>query len=329
MEKTTLIRGMIAAGRKALKPAFTTARFLLGIMIPVSLAMLLLDYSGILSYIGRFLSPLMRYLGLPGEAALALISSVCINIYSALAVIDTLDLTGRELTVLATMCLLAHNFFVECVVMKKTGSSLTKMVFLRLFSALLAAWVLNKALPAELGRSVRGPAAGESVFLEAHALGLNLAGLPGALKAWLVETLVDILRIFVIVLGIMYVQKLLDEFGIMRRLGRVMAPLMNVFGLPEHTGYIWMVVNVAGLAYGSAALIEEVKTGAVSKPDADLFNHYAGLSHSHLEDTLLFVSIGVPFFWAALPRLILGILSVWAERLRRYLVRQSYQVRVE
>jgi hypothetical protein len=54
--------------------------------------------------------------------------------------------------------------------------------------------------------------------LEPHTLGLNLAGLPAALKAWLVETLVNILRIFVIVLGIMYVQKLLDEFGIMRRL---------------------------------------------------------------------------------------------------------------
>ncbi|MDR1248029.1 MAG: transporter, partial [Treponema sp.] len=264
MENTTFIRRAIAAGRKALKPAFTTARFLLCIMIPVSFAMLLLEYSWILYYIGRFLSPLMRYLGLPGEAALALISSVCINIYSALAVIDTLHLTGRELTVLATMCFLAHNFFVECAVMKKTGSSLTKMVFLRLFSALLAAWVLNKALPAEVGRPVQGPAAGESVFLEAYALGLNLAGLPAALKAWLVESLVNILRIFIIVLGIMYVQKLLDEFGIMRRLGRVMAPLMNVFGLPEHTGYIWMVVNVAGLAYGSAALIEEVKTGAVS-----------------------------------------------------------------
>ncbi|MDR1099269.1 MAG: nucleoside recognition domain-containing protein [Treponema sp.] len=329
MEKTTLIRRAIAAGRKALNPAFTTARFLLGIMIPVSFAMLILDHSGILYYIGRFLSPLMRYLGLPGEAALVLISSVCINIYSALAVINTLHLTGRELTVLATMCLVAHNFFVECVVMKKTGSSLTKMVFLRLFSALLAAWVLNRALPAAVGRPVQGPAAGESVLLEAHALGLNLAGLPGALKVWLVESLVNILRIFIIVLGIMYIQKLLDEFGIMRRLGRVMAPLMNVFGLPEHTGYIWMVVNVAGLAYGSAALIEEVKTGAVSRPDADLFNHYAGLSHSHLEDTLLFVSIGVPFFWAAVPRLVLGILSVWAERLRRYLVRRSYRVRVE
>jgi hypothetical protein len=213
--------------------------------------------------------------------------------------------------------------------MKKTGSSLTKMVFLRLFSAILAGWVLNRILPAELGRSIHGAAVADTGVVETHAIGLDLGALPAALKAWLIETLFTILRIFVIILGVMFIQKLLDEFGVMRLLGRIMAPLMNVFGLPEHTGYLWMVVNVVGLAYGSAILIEEVDTGAVSKPDADLFNHYAALSHSHLEDTLLFVSTGVPLFWAVIPRLILGLLAVWVERLRRYLVMRSYRVRVE
>jgi spore maturation protein SpmB len=328
MEKQSFIRHIAAAGRNALKPAFTTARFLLCIMIPVSFVVLLLDYSGILYYIGRFLGPLMHYLGLPGEAALALISSIFINIYSALAVIGTLSMTGRELTVLAAMCFLAHNFFVECAVMKKTGSSLTKMVLLRLFSAVLAGWVLNRILPAELGRPVHGDVSA-ATLIGPHAIGLDLWGLPAVLKVWLIETLFNILRIFLIILGIMFTQKLLDEFGIMRLLGHVMAPLMNVFGLPEHTGYLWIVVNLVGLAYGSAVLIEEVDTGAVSKTDADLFNHYAGLSHSHLEDTLLFVSTGVPLFWAAIPRLVLGILAVWLERLRRYLVMRSYRVRVE
>ncbi|WP_010257503.1 nucleoside recognition domain-containing protein [Treponema primitia] len=329
MEKKSFIHHAGEAGRKALKPAFTTARFLLCIMIPVSFAVLILDCSGVLYYIGRFLGPMMHYLGLPGEAALALISSIFVNIYSALAVIGTLDLTGRELTILATMCFLAHNFFVECAVMKKTGSSMVKMVFLRLFSAILAGWVLHFILPAELGRPVHGAAATEAGLVGTHGIGLNLARLPAVLKVWLIETLINILRIFLIILGIMFIQKLLDEFGVMRLLGRVMAPLMNVFGLPEHTGYLWMVVTLVGLAYGSAILIEEVEIGAVSKTDADLFNHYAGLSHSHLEDTLLFMSIGVPFFWAAIPRFVLGTLAVWLERLRRYLVMRSYRVRVE
>jgi hypothetical protein len=327
MQRSLFIRRVIDAGRKSLRPAFTTARFLLCIMIPVSFVMLLLNHSGILYHIGRFLSPLMRYLGLPGPAALALISSVCINLYSALAVIGTLHLSVRELTALATMCLIAHNFFVECVVMKKTGSSLIKIVLLRLCAAVLAGWVLNRILPAEMGGSVQEPAAAEMALASAPVLGLDLAALPGALKTWLVETLLNILQIFCIILGVMYVQRLLDEFGIMRRLGRVMAPVMNVFGLPENTGYIWIVASLTGLVYGSAALIEEVKTGEVSKADADLFNHYAGLSHSQLEDTLLFVSAGVPYVWAALPRLLLGIVSVWVERLRRRLAQRYYRAR--
>jgi spore maturation protein SpmB len=326
MGKKLFIHRVVDAGRKALKPAFTTAWFLLCIMIPISFAVLILDYSGILYYISRFLEPLMHYLGLPGEAVLALISSIFINIYSALAVIETLNLTGRELTVLAAMCFLAHNFFVECAVMKKTGSSLIKMVFLRLICAILAGWVLNGILPADVGQHIHGVAVAKPVLT---GIGLDLAGLLAVLKTWLMETLFNILRIFFIILGIMFIQKLLDEFGIMRLLGRITAPLMGIFGLPEHTGYLWIVANVVGLAYGSAILIEEVRTGAVSKSDADLFNHYAGLSHSHLEDTLLFVSIGVPLFWAAIPRFVLGILSVWIERLRRHLVMRSYRVRVE
>ena len=331
MEKPSIIRRVGrrvgAAGRRALKPAFTTARFLLCIMIPVSFVMLLLDYSGILSVIGALLGPLMRYIGLPGEAALALLSSVCINIYSALAVIGTLNLSIRELTVLAAMCFLAHNFFVECAVMKKNGSPLAKMVFLRLFSAILAGAFLNRILPAEMG----GPGYGavSAIAGTAHAIGLDLAGLPAILGVWLIETLRTALRIFLIILGVMVLQKLLDEFGIMRLLGRVLAPLMRVFGLPEHTGYLWIVVNLVGLAYGSAILIEEINTGAVSKTDADLFNHYAALSHSYLEDTLLFMSVGVPVFWAVVPRLCLGLLSVWLERLRRYLVLRSYRVHLE
>jgi hypothetical protein len=226
------------------------------------------------------------------------------------------------------MCFLAHNFFVECVVMKKTGSSLTKMAFLRLFSAVLAGWVLNHILPAEMGRPVHdNPVSGTDIGV-VHSIGIDLAGLPVILRTWLIETLLNVLRIFLIILSIMFVQKVLDEFGIMKLLGRAMAPLMVVFGLPEHTGYLWIVVNLVGLAYGSAVLIEEVRSGAVSKPDADLFNHYAGLSHSHLEDTLLFVSIGIPLFWAVIPRLVLGILAVWIERLRRFLVMRSYRVRV-
>jgi spore maturation protein SpmB len=326
MEKTSPEkRGFfVRTGRAALntvKPAFSTIRFLLCVMIPVSLLVLILDYSGILSYIAWFMDPVMRFLGLPGEAALVFLSSVFINIYSAIAVIDTLSLTGREITILATMCLIAHSFFVECAVMKKTGSSLAKMVLLRVFCALFAGWVLHFIVPESAGRA--SPGMGP---VSPGAIGFDPAGLPEVLRAWLTDSGALILKIVLIVFALMFVQKLLDEFGIIRFLGKITGPVMEILGLSSNTGYLWLVANLAGLAYGAAILIEQVRSEAVSPSEADLFNHHVGISHSQLEDTLLFAAIGVPLFWAMLPRFVLAIIVVWLERIRRFLVRRSFRV---
>jgi spore maturation protein SpmB len=213
--------------------------------------------------------------------------------------------------------------------MKKTGSSLSKMVFLRLICAVTAGWVLHIILPSELGKPVHGVPEAVGGLAEVHTIGLDLSGLPFMLRDWFIDSMVQIVSIQLIIFCIMFIQKLLDEFGIMKLLGRIMAPLMGIFGLPRETGYLWIVANLVGLAYGSAILIEEVRSGAISKTDADLFNHYASISHSHLEDNLLFVAVGVPLFWAAIPRLLMAILVVWLERFRRFLVLRSYRVRVE
>jgi hypothetical protein len=261
----------------------------------------------------------MRALGLPGEAALVFISSVFLNIYSAIAVIGSLKLSTRELVILATMCFIAHNFFVECLVMRKTGSSLIKMIFLRLFCSIAAGWLMHLVVPTALDATIA--VVGE---LPAKADGAFTT----ALLTWLISSGLLILRIVLIIFGIMFLQKVLDEFGLMLLLGKLTAPFMKILGLPPTAGYLWIVANVAGVAYGAAFLIEAVKTGALTQSEADLFNHHAAISHSQIEDTLLFVSIGVPYVWAALPRFIIAVIVVWIERGRRELVRRSFSVKV-
>ncbi|MDR2020807.1 MAG: transporter [Treponema sp.] len=312
------------AAHSTVRPALSTIVFLLYVMIPVSLAMLILENSGLLHYVARFLDPFMHFLGLPGAAALAFLSAVFLNIYSAIAVMQTLRLSGREVVILAVMCLIAHNFFVECTVMKKTGSSLFKMVLLRLFFAFLAAWILRFILPPAVGT---GTAGAGPVF--PPPLGLNLGTLPGIIKNWARDSGRLIVRIICIVFALMFVQKLMDEFGVMRFLARIFTPLLKIFGLPFNTGYSWIVAYVAGIVYGSAILIEQVRSGAVSRREADLFNHHAGISHSHVEYTLLFVTtLGVPLVWAVLPRLAAAFIAVWLERARRAWIRRSFQVKI-
>jgi hypothetical protein len=126
----------------------------------------------------------------------------------------------------------------------------------------------------------------------------------------------------------MFLHRILTEFGIMKKLAGLLAPLLGFLGLPAKTGYVWVIAYTVGVAYGAGVLIDEVKEGSLSKSEADLFNHHAAISHSQIEDTLLFVSIGVPYVWAALSRFVLAIIVVWLEKARRAIFRHSFRVKV-
>jgi hypothetical protein len=88
-----------------------------------------------------------------------------------------------------------------------------------------------------------------------------------------------------------------------------------MFGLPTQASFMWLIANVIGLAWGSAILIEQSEQGKITKQEANLLNHHIAISHSLLEDTLLFVAIGVAASWIIFPRLILAFIAVWTYRL--------------
>lgn len=305
---------LLAAAKAGVAAGFKTTLFLAKIMVPVSLAVALLNWSGALAWGARILAPAMRLVGLPGEAALVFVSSILLNIYSAIAVIGTLPLTPREITILALMCLIAHNMIVETAVMKKTGSSAAKMVFLRLGAAVLMAWALNAILP--FGGSQR-------VVMESAAVQKPFWDM---MAAWGLSTLRLLLKVVILVFSIMIVQKLMEEFSVTVFLSKFLAPVMKVFGLPEDTSFLWIVINVVGYAYGAGIIVERVRSGKMKSQGGDLFNHHAAISHSLLEDTALFFAIGVPIFWLTVPRLLLALVVVWLERVRRHRFRRSFKV---
>jgi hypothetical protein len=296
------------------KGAVRTIWFLLSIIVPVTLAAALLDWLGVLTWIARFMAPLMHLVGLPGGACLVFIASIFLNIYSAIAVALSMSFDIRSATILAIMCLTAHNLIVETAVMKKTGSSGTKMVFLRIVTAFAAAYAFNLLLPAFL-RSVPFSSAGAArpEFL-------------GMLVAWGLSTAELALKIALIVLGITVAQRLLEEFRVMDFLSRIFAPTMRFFGLPREASFLWIVINVVGYAYGAGIVEEQIKAGSMKPQEADLFNHHASVCHSLMEDTVLFFVLGVPLFWITVPRLGLALLVVWIERARRRFFRRSFRV---
>jgi len=289
--------------KSAMPSAIKTSLWFLKITIPISLTVTLLSFFGVLTIISQYLSPVFNLIGLPGEAALVYISSAFLNVYSAIAVITSIDFTLREMTILAIMSLIAHNLILETAVQKKTGSKVWHIVLIRIGTSIVAAILLNVLLPAQMGL----------LKLEVQTTSTPL--LLDVLSSWGVSALKLSLKIVVLITLLMILQRILLEFKITDILSSIFKPFLRVMGLPASTSFMWLVANLLGLAYGSAVMIDEVQSGRLSKEDADLLNYHIAISHSNLEDLILFAAIGISVWWLLLPRIVFAMIAVWGRRL--------------
>ncbi len=302
---------------KSLKRTIDTSWFLIKIMVPVSLLVTLLGWSGLLAKIAVVLRPLMRLLGLPGEAALVYISGALLNNYSSIAVMSSMNLSLRDATILAVMCLISHNLLVETAVMKSIGSSALKMALLRIGTAMVGGFLLNLILPASFAQ----------IQLFSASATANSAFWP-TMVSWALSTLKLTARIIVYILALMFAQTLLEQFNLMEWLSKWLGWLMRLFGLEPSMGFMWIVINIVGYAYGAGIIKAARDEGRMTLQEGDLFNHHAAISHSLLEDTVLYAAISIPVLWLIVPRLALAVVVVWGERLRRYLFRRSLKAGV-
>jgi hypothetical protein len=295
--------------QNVLKPAYKqgmkTAVWLLKLTIPVSFAVFLLDYLEILKVIAQVTGPFFQLFGLSGKASLVLITSYFTNIYSVIAVMSTLDLSFREGLIIANLCLIAHSLIVETGIQMKTGSKGWRMVLLRLMAGFLVAWLLNLLLP-----SFEGKVSLQHIQAD--------PGFSSGFLVWLKSITITSLKIVILVNLLLLLQKLLNELGILKWLERPFYPVMQGLGLPPETSFLWLVAYTLGLSYGGAIMISETSEGKLKRKDADLLNHHIAISHSQLEDTLLFAAMGFSIPWLIFPRFFLAIVVVWLRKLELF-----------
>lgn len=301
----TISGRMLSCVRSATPGALKTIWWLVKIMTGVSFGIMLLQYLGIIGMISRWLTPLFSHFGLPGEAAIAYVSGYFVNCYTAMAVMTTLHLDMRAATILSVMVLCSHNIIVETTVQHKTGSSFVRIMMVRTLSAFLLAFVLNKIMPGQFeGGTQPDIAAADMAFTT-------------MLGEWALRTLKTVGLMVVLVYALTLLQRLLKEFGIIEAIARFLKPVMLFFGLPPRTAFLWLVANTLGLAYGAAVMIDETEQGSTSKEENDLLNHHICVSHSNLEDLLLFTAIGGNFLWMLLSRWAMSLILVWERKLER------------
>ncbi|MDD4655910.1 MAG: nucleoside recognition domain-containing protein [Bacteroidales bacterium] len=301
MEKSALNRA-ISSIKEILPKTLKTCLWLIRITTIVTLGVLFLEYFNILPWISKALNPIFNLIGLPGEAALAYVSGYFVNVYSAIAVISTLNLDIRSITILAVMILCSHNMITETAVLKKTGSSAIRMVVIRTAAAFILGFTLNLIMP-EVQQGLK---------IEIIEANLSLVQM---LKEWFFDTLYLIVLMSTLIFALSIIQRLLTEFGVIKWLSKIFSPVLTFFGLPPKTSFLWIVANTLGLAYGAAVMIDEAESGNVTKKEIDLLNHHIAISHSNLEDVLLLASVGAIIWWLLVARWLFAFVLVWELRL--------------
>ncbi len=295
--------------RQAVPRAMKTIWWIFKITATVSFIMFLLKYTGILTWIATAVSPVFRIFGLPGDASLAYVSGYFINVYSCIAVVSTIDLTARQITILGTMTLAAHAMVVETAVQKKTGAPALYTVLIRTLGSLSLGIIMNQVLPGRPVYDATTVNLSEIPFfqIQGEFWPMFMIWFKGLMKlaVWM-TVLITLLNI---------IQRAFYEYGIMNWISKVFSPLLTLFGLPKETSFLWIVANVVGLSYGSAAIMDEMERGKISDRSILLLNTHIGISHSNLEDLTLFTAIGGVWYWMLLFRWALVTILIWSMRL--------------
>ena len=287
--------------KAALPATWKSTAWLLKLMIPISLAVTLMQHFGILSWIASWINPLFIYFGLPGESAVVFISGAAAGTYAGIAAMMSIPLTMKQATILALMIALCHALPMECAVNRKTGSSFWKMAVIRITMALVCALTLNALLPEMAGRFIYLGAEADSSFSEVMA-------------TWAVSQVKMSLMVALIIFTLMIVQRMLEAYRLLEPLSHMLSPLMKVFGLPSHASYMWLVGNVLGISYGSAVMLELEEKGMVTREEANDVNYHLIMNHSMLEDTIVFAATGISALLLVATRVSFALLLVWGRK---------------
>ena len=299
-----------------------TALWIIRIIIPVSFIVTLLDFYGIIEWISAYTAPLFQLIGLQGNAAVVYFSSLFLPLYAPIAIIATLPLTLREITILALMCLITHNLPIECAVQRRSGTPFWQTLVIRLTFSILGGILLNLILPTELNLhnivETQYIASQESSFTTETQ---NIASLQSHLLTWLANTLSLCIKIILIITALMYGQYLLKRYGIINKIARPLAPLMRLCGLQPDSAFLWLVAQIVGLTYGAGIMAQEIEESGADHKELHRINLHICVNHSLIEDTAIFCMLGVAWYFLVIPRLIFAIIIV---QTYNFIKRQKY-----
>jgi hypothetical protein len=285
--------------KKGLQVGLKTTWTLGKIIFPVTLIVALLQYTPVLPWLIELITPLMKLLGLSGDAAIPLVLGTFLNLYAAIGAILTLDFTVKEVFILAVMLSFSHNLIIESTVALKVGVKLWIILLTRLGLAFVSAIVIHLVWQG-------GSETAKYGFISVEAE--QVTGLGAILLAAIEKAGLGIFQLALIVIPLMIVIQFLKDLQWLQKFSVMMSPITRSLGMHENTSTTMAAGLLFGLAYGAGVMIQAVKEDGVSKKDLTLAFIFLVACHAVVEDTLIFIPLGIPVWPLLLIRVGVAIM---------------------
>lgn len=292
------------------------------IILPVSFATFLLDYTGWLDRMDGLLEPLMGALHLPAMAALPLLAGLLTGIYGAIAAMSVLPFTIDQMTLMAVFLLIAHSLIQEGMVQSQSGCPAWLATAVRLSAAVLTVFVLGWVVGPDTAQKAGGGGVASARVMFWPAM---LAW--AAAMAWLS------LKILVIITALMIFMEILKQYRLIDKVVRTIEPFLGLLGLDRQVGMLWMTAAVFGITYGGAVIVAETRERCLPPEHLKTLHISMGINHAMVEDPSLFLPLGIHPFWLWIPRLVTAVaftqayrVWLWTKNRRRLIAGMSLPV---
>jgi len=315
MNKLTFKQIMIIFFRTlvvGLKNTLKIAWFITKIVVPITFIVKLLQHLDLLQYIAFIFEPLMKLFGLPGEAALVILTSNFINIYGGLAVLANLSFTTKQINVLAIMILFSHSMLLETAVIKGLGIPKYKQILVRVGASIFAGIVLNLVIGNSMSEVIVGVGG-----LTSNYVGFSIESWP-LFWLWVKDLFIDFglasfnsLKPMIVIISFVLIGiEFLKATKVIDHLNNFLHKGTRFLGIRKEATTPLFVGIFVGIVYGAGSIMLSYKNNEMDKKDVLLVSLFLCLAHAIVEDTLLFGNVGANIWIILVGRLGFAILMV-------------------
>lgn len=268
------------------------------IIFPITLLITMLQFTPILRGLVELVAPIMHIFGLRGEAAVPIVLGHLLNLYAGIAGIISLELTVKEVFIIALMISFAHNLFIETAVALKVGVKLWLVLVVRLGLAALSGILINLVWTGGSDIAQYGLTPHVQVVPQGF-VGIFLLGMEKATFG--------VLQLALIVIPLMLFVQFIKDRNYLARVSTGISPLTKIIGVKPNASMTLVAGLFIGLAYGAGVMIQAVQEDGVSKRDITLAFIFLMACHAVIEDTLLFLPLGIPIWPLLIIRLVTAL----------------------